>query len=103
MKQNQIVMTKTNIEEAMKDTSIYIEDVIHEERMYYFEIPRFGSYFSIRFALKSYFTEKCFLEILEYVKNNYNEDLGKQNLFNSLVYLKRIYPQFVFYSFQGFE
>lgn len=61
----------------MRDSSIYIKDVIHEERMYYFKIPRFGSYFAIRFSLKSYFTKKCFLEILEYMKNNYSEDLGK--------------------------
>ena len=60
----------------MKLSSFYIPDVINEERLYFFQIPRFGAFFAIKFKLKTFFTNKCFMDILIYLKNNYIPELG---------------------------
>ena len=74
----------------MKLSSIYIPDVINEERLYFFQIPRFGAFFAIKFKLKTFFTKQCFMNILIYLKNNYIPELG--NVLKYLIFrtFKRI-------------
>lgn len=60
----------------MKNSSIYIADVINEERLFFFEIPRFGSFFSIKFKLKSFFSRECFMAVLNHLKNHFIPEIG---------------------------
>jgi hypothetical protein len=64
----------------MKYSSVYVDDVINEDRLFFFEIPRLGSFFAIKFKLQTYFSNECFVKILEHLKKNFIPELGRRGI-----------------------
>lgn len=67
----------------MKKTSIYIKDVINEERLHFFKFPKFGSFFASKFKLKQYDVETCIFDLLKFLKNNFYESIEKIKIYTN--------------------
>lgn len=59
----------------VKDKYVYIPNVVKNEAMHYFRLPKLGSYIAVPLIYQSYLTENIFDEALE-KRLKYLEDLA---------------------------
>ena len=60
----------------VKDKYVYIPNVVKNESMHYFRLPKLGSYMAIPLVYKSYLTEAIFDGALE-AREKYLSELGE--------------------------